>query len=69
MRSPIRSVRKPHGSSVTSVPSQWLESTAPTWARLNSNVSLIAGAIAGKPTPIAAKLVCASVPAASTVQR
>jgi hypothetical protein len=32
-------------------------------------VSLIAGAIAGKPTPIAAKLVCASVPAASTVQR
>ena len=26
MRSPIRSVRKPHGSRVTSVPSQWLES-------------------------------------------
>ena len=51
------------------MPSQWLESTAPTWARLSPNVSLIAGAIAGRPTPIAAKLLCASVPVASTVQR
>ena len=31
--------------------------------------SLIAGAIAGRPTPIAAKLLWANVPVASTVQR
>ncbi len=69
IRSPTLSVRNPHGSRVTSVPSQWLESTAPTWARLKSNVSLIAGAIAGMPMPIAAKLLWANVPVASTVQR
>ena len=62
IRSPTLSVRKPHGSRVTSVPEPVAREHRADLGEAQAELSLIAGAIAGRPTPIAAKLLCASVP-------
>ena len=68
-RSPRRSAKRPHGSSVNNEPSQNASRAKPTLTRLRSNSLRIAGASTGSPISTAANEVCAAVPAASTSQR
>src|SRR3954447_2337009 len=68
-RSPIRSAIKPQARSVGTEPRKLAARTTPVCVSVKPKSRRIAGAIAGKPSPVIAYDACATTPAPSTVQR
>ena len=68
-RSPIRSARAPHASTVAMLPNVGAARIAPTAASERSNSSRICSAMDARPSSSAAKLPCAIIPTARTTQR
>src|SRR6266540_459657 len=68
-RSPIRSVSRPHASSVTTTPALALASSTPVWVRPTPNRDCRAGPSASRPWLYAENAPWAPTPTASTSQR
>src|SRR5215831_2894754 len=69
IRSPMRSATSPQTSSVGTEPKKLAARTTPVCVSVSPKSRRIAGAIAGRPSPVMAYDACATTPAASTVQR